>query len=59
MLIREDIVRIAESVIKDLRLELERTDFTDPNRRTVVLKYNGTVIDSVTFDIKDQREYEG
>lgn len=56
---REDIVRIAESVIRDLRLELEKTDWTDPNRRTVSLTYNGTTIDSVTFDIKDQREYEG
>lgn len=57
MLTREDIVRIAESVIRDLRLELGDADVFEPNIRTVSLLYNGTVIDSVSFDIKDKKEF--
>lgn len=56
---RDDVVRITESVLKDLTLEMIRPDFTDPNRRTIVLKLNGKEIDQVSFDIVQQNEYEG
>lgn len=56
---REDVVRITESVIRDLKLELEPVSFVDPNSRTIVLKYKDQIIDSVWFDVRDKREYEG
>jgi hypothetical protein len=56
---REDVVRISESVIRDLKLELEPVSFVDPNSRTIVLKYKDQIIDSVWFDVRDKREYEG
>lgn len=59
MLTREDIVRITEGVIRELKLVEERPTFTDPNTRTIHLKYKDQVIDTVCFDIKDRREYEG
>ena len=58
MLTREDIVRITESVIQNLRLVEERSSFTEPNKRTIHLKYENRIIDTVYFDVKDSREYE-
>jgi hypothetical protein len=59
MLIREDVERIVEGVLKDLTLEMMGSTFTDPNDRTIVLKLNGREIDRVTFNIVQRREYEG
>jgi hypothetical protein len=56
---RDDVVRITESVLKDLTLEMIRADFTDPNRRTIILKYQGMEIDQVSFDVVQVDEYEG
>ena len=56
---RDDVERITENVLRNLTLEMERGDFTDPNRRTIVLKLNGMVIDQVSFDVVQTREYEG
>lgn len=56
-LTREDVVRITEQVLSDLRLQEERPSFTDPNTRTVHLKYKGKVISTVYFDVKDRPEY--
>lgn len=56
---RDDVERITENVLRNLSLEMERSDFTDPNRRTVVLKLNGTVISRTSFDVVQMREYEG
>lgn len=57
---RDDVVRITENVLKELTLELDRSDdFYPSNRRTIVLKYNGREIDRVSFDIEDCREYRG
>jgi hypothetical protein len=59
MLNKEDVVRITEEVLKGLKLEVERGHWTSPNDREIVLKYKGVVIDKVTFDVVQKREYEG
>jgi len=56
---RDDVVRITEDVLRNLTLELGRGDFTDPNRRTIVLKLHGREIDQVSFDVVQTDEYEG
>jgi hypothetical protein len=56
---RDDVVRITEEVLKGLTLEMPRSDFTDPNSRSIILKYNGIEIDRVCFDVVQKREYEG
>ncbi len=40
-------------------LELERGHFTDPNNRTIVMKFDDEKIASVSFDVVQKREYEG
>jgi hypothetical protein len=56
---RDDVERIIENVLRNLSLEVESSGFTDPNRRTIVLKLDGKVITSTTFDVVQMREYEG
>lgn len=56
---REDVVRISESVIRELRLVDERPCITEPNRIAIHLKYKNQTIDTVYLDVKDRREYEG
>lgn len=58
MLTRDDVERITEQVLKELELELD-TDFTNPNRRIIILKFRGQRIDSVSFDVVQTQEYEG
>lgn len=55
---RDDVVRITEEVLKGLTLELGWTDYTDPNSRSILLKYEGKEINRVTFDVVQKREYE-
>jgi hypothetical protein len=59
MLNREDVIRITEEVLKNLSLDLERGHFTDPNNRTIVLKYGDIEISRTSFRVVEQREYEG
>lgn len=59
MLTREDVERITENVLRDLTLEMEREDWTNPNQRIIALKYNGRVISQTSFDVVQKREYEG
>jgi len=59
MLNRDDVQRIVENVLRDLTLEIKNGDFTDPNSRTIFLKYNGQEIDRVSFNVVQEREYEG
>jgi len=59
MLIKEDVERITENILRELTLELDRDNFTDPNNRTIILKLNGREIDRVSFDVVQKREYEG
>ncbi len=55
---KSDIERITESVIRELKLVIDKGDFTMPNCRTISLTLHGRVIDSATFDVADQSEYE-
>lgn len=47
MLLREDVERISEIIIRELRLELT----VEGNTRTISLQLNGRVIDEISFDI--------
>ncbi len=59
MLTKADVERITAQVLEDLTIEVEDGGFTDPNRREIKLRFRGKVISSDSFDIKQQREYEG
>lgn len=71
MLTRSDVERIVGNVIADrglmtkdefvqgLSLEVKGGDFTMPNYRRVVVKFNGVEIASDSFDVVQMREYEG
>lgn len=54
---RDDVERITSQLIKRLTIELEPIDKIDPNQRTILLKYDGDIIDSVTFDIVQTNGY--
>lgn len=46
--------------LKDnLRIEVTGGGFTDPNRRVIAIKLDGETVCSDTFDVVQQREYEG
>lgn len=45
--------------LKNLRLNLERGGFTDPNRRTIALYLGDEKLTEVSFDVTQTREYEG
>jgi len=57
MLVREDVERIVENVLRNLTLEMIARDFTNPNSRCVSLKLNGREIDRVYFDVVQKDEY--
>ncbi len=59
MLTRADVERIIENVLSELSIDVEGGDFTMPNYRTVVLKLGDKVISRASFDVVQQREYEG
>lgn len=50
---------ISERVLGGLSLSLEKGGFTEPNERTIKLMYEGKVLSKVSFDVVQQREYEG
>lgn len=50
---------IIERVLGRLSLSLEKGGFTEPNERTIKLMYEGKVLSKVSFDVVQQREYEG
>ncbi len=56
---REDVVRITESVLQNLSLEVESGHWTEPNKRTILLKYGTVLIDKIDFDVVQKDEYEG
>lgn len=59
MLIKEDVERIIENMIRDnLTLKVERGSFVDPNSRTIKLVLSNEVISSITIDVSDMPEYE-
>jgi hypothetical protein len=71
MLTREDVERIVSNVIRErelmtkdefiqgLSISVTNGDFTNPNSRTVTIKFNGVEITSDYFDVVQTREYEG
>ena len=71
MLTREDVERIIRNVIKErglmtkddfvqgLSIEVKSGGFTEPNTRTVIVRFNGEEIASDWFDVVQQDEYEG
>lgn len=71
MLTRSDVERIVGNVIAErglmtkdefiqgLSVEVQNGDFTMPNYRTVVVKFNGVEITSDSFDVVQMDEYEG
>lgn len=71
MLTRSDVERIVSNVIADkglitkedfiqgLTIEVQNGNFTMPNYRTVVVKFDGVEITSDSFDVVQKREYVG
>ena len=57
MLTREDVERITENVLRELRIEVRVGDFTSPNSRTVMLIHGDRLISSDYFDVVQQDEY--
>jgi hypothetical protein len=56
---RTDVERIVETVLSDLSIEVKDGDFTNPNSRTVILKYKNTELSRTWFDVVQKSEYEG
>jgi len=57
---RDDVIRITETVLQRLSIEVTTGGFTNPNRRKISLLYEGDqVIAYEYFDVADQDEYEG
>jgi hypothetical protein len=56
---RDDVIRITESVLSELKIEVDEGGFTDPNTRKVNLKFKDKVISTAWFDVVQKREYEG
>lgn len=56
---RDDVIRITESVLQRLSIEVTTGGFTDPNSRKISLLYEGDqVIAYEYFNVADQDEYE-
>lgn len=56
---RSDVERIVETVLSDLSIEVKGGSFTDPNCRTIVLRYGTREISRAYFDVVQKSEYEG
>lgn len=56
---KHDVERIVETMLNSLTIEVVDGNFTDPNSRTVLLKYNGNEIGRASFDVVQKSEYEG
>jgi len=54
---RSDVERIVETMLADLSIEVKDGGWTDPNFRTVVLKYKEKEISNTWFSVKDKPEY--
>lgn len=60
MLTREDVERIVENVLRELKLEVENGSFyCNPDERTISLKYKDKVIAQTRFDVTDKPGYDG
>ncbi len=57
---KDDVERIIENAItENLSIEIAGGEFTNPNGRTITLKYKDKEIYSASIDIRTRREYEG
>ncbi len=56
---RDDVVRITESILSELRITVTDGDFTDPNSRVVTLYHGDRVLSYDYFDVSQQDEYGG
>ena len=56
---KHDVERIVETMLSSLTLEVKDGGFTDPNSRTILLKYKGTELSRTYFDVVQKDEYEG
>jgi hypothetical protein len=59
MLSREDVERITKNLLNQLRLEVDKDDWTMPNTRIVKLMLGQRVLSQTSFDVVQKREYEG
>lgn len=50
---------VADYLRTHLKMRIKRGHFTDPNNRTIELVLEDEVIDEVSFDVVQKREYEG
>lgn len=56
---RDDVERIIENVLGELKVVVINGDFTDPNRRTIKLMYGKKEISEASLDVSQRDEYEG
>jgi hypothetical protein len=56
---RDDVERIIENTLRELTIDVTDGDWTNPNSRTVELKYQNRVISTAYFNVKERRDYEG
>lgn len=52
---RDDVIRITQAVISDLRIETEQDEWY-PNQITIFLKYKDTIISKTWIDVKENNE---
>lgn len=56
----QSLQEMVQQYLKDnLSIEVEDGDWTIPNHRSVKLILEGEVISATSFDVVQQREYEG
>lgn len=59
MLLKEDIERIVEGVLKELSIQIDRGDHTNPNSRCVLLKYKERELSRAFFSVEDAQSKKG
>jgi hypothetical protein len=55
---KTDIERIVETMLGELSIEVKDGSFTDPNSRTIILKYKNTEVHRTWFDVVQKSEYK-
>lgn len=56
---RTDVERIVETVLNDLSIEVKDGDFTDPDSRTIILKYKNTELSRTWFGVVQKSGRDG
>jgi hypothetical protein len=52
MLVKEDVERIVENVLRDLTIEIDRGGPDNPNSRCILLKLKGRELDRAYFSVE-------